>query len=216
MDEAQGREMTLRDRVAMSILERCFMCDGEACTVAMGNIVGRPRDLQMVSALLWEMLQRRERDCIAGVTPVGTCLATALALDMNTPQVFPFIGRYSTSGKCIVHGSGRPGQRVVLISHDVVNGASMIEAVLYLREAGFIVQDALTLVSFEAGDGGEALSDIDISLTECFRFQELLDYYIAHHRITRQHADAAFKMVQAEAIRRVNEQATCSVSVLRC
>lgn len=83
--------------------------------------------------------------------------------------------------------------RVLVIDDRIETGASAVQTIEILREAGLTVTDAIVFVDYERG-GSEALKERDCRLHRVFTTSELLDIYttIGLPQVTKGHIVPSF------------------------
>lgn len=132
----------------------------------------RPEHLRLLAGALAERVPG-DADGIACVALGGVPLAVAVSLATDRPLVVVRkTGRDHGTGDRIV---GRAeGRRLVLIEDVTTTGASAVEAVRVLREAGATVQGCLVVVDRDEG-AAEALAAEDVKLTPLVGADRLLE-----------------------------------------
>lgn len=135
----------------------------------------------LIGKLLWEHIADWSPlpEAIGGLTLGSDPLVTAVSLHAfhQGSSLSAVIVRKEAKG----HGTERfleyppvltSGARIVAVDDVITTGGSTITAIERMREAGFVVEDALCVVDREAG-GEEALNDIDVALHSLFTLSEL-------------------------------------------
>lgn len=107
--------------------------------------------------------------CVAlGGVPLGVAVSLATGLDMVV--VRKQSKDHGTEDRIV----GDAARRLVLVEDVTTTGASAVEAVRALRDAGATVADCLVVV--DRGDGArEALADVDVTLTPLLASEDLLE-----------------------------------------
>jgi len=119
-------------------------------------------------------------DACLGIPDAANSLATAFALETNTPQIY--LRKQEKMGHGIPGSFMTPftiGETVLLIDDIVTRADSKLEAIATLEEAGLRVNDVVVLVDREQG-GEKQLADAGYTLHAAFRFSHLLAFY---HRV---------------------------------
>jgi orotate phosphoribosyltransferase len=101
-------------------------------------------------------------DYVAGVPVGGLLLATAYALESNTPLIYPRAKPEGTGARGI-EGRFQPGSRALLIDDLVTGGSSLAETAMFMAEHGLVVHDAVVLVDRDQG-AAQRLKQTGISL----------------------------------------------------
>lgn len=139
-----------------------------------------PAVLKQVVGVYASLVEDAEFDACLGIPDAGNPLATAFALETDTPQI------YLRKEEKVGHGLGgsfmtpfTESEQVLLID-DLVTGAdSKFEAIAILQDAGLKVIDVVVLVDREQG-GRAQLAEKGYQLHSAFTFSQLLDFY---HRV---------------------------------
>ncbi|MBA2665068.1 MAG: orotate phosphoribosyltransferase [Bradymonadaceae bacterium] len=137
---------------------------------------------QLIGLGLWDLCQQVAPQVVAaggltlGADPLLTAMAIAAHQDGN--QLDSIIVRkatkeHGTRQALEMPGELLPGQRVVAIDDVITTAGSTLEAIARLREAGFVVEDALCVVDRQSG-GEQALAEAGVRLHSLFLLQDLL------------------------------------------
>jgi uridine monophosphate synthetase len=121
-------------------------------------------------------LEKLSFDRMAAVPYAGLPIATAIALRLGRPLIYPRkeVKEYGTGAT--VEGGFNPGETVVLIDDLVTSAGSKVEAVDKLTAVGLKVRDVVVLIDREAG-GHKALSEAGLELHSVFTLSELIDHW---------------------------------------
>jgi orotate phosphoribosyltransferase len=99
--------------------------------------------------------------------------------------------------KKLIEGAFAPGETAVVLDDLITTGASKVEALAPLKEAGLKVTDVVVLVDREQG-GREELAAAGLTLHAVLTVSQLLDALVRHGRIA---ATAASDVRSALGIR---------------
>jgi len=113
-------------------------------------------------------------DLIGGGETAGIPLSAFLARSMNVPMIYVRKRSKAHGTASRIEGQLRPGERVLLIEDLITDGASKLDFVEAIREAGGKVTDVLVVLDRLQG-GAEALSGIDIHLHAATDISIVLD-----------------------------------------
>ncbi|CAN5823467.1 orotate phosphoribosyltransferase [soil metagenome] len=118
---------------------------------------------------------------VAGVPMGGLHIATAYALESDTPLVFL---HRQDSNETIdrIEGSIAPGQTVLVMDDLMTGGRSILSAANRLEEAGMRVRDAIVLVDREQG-GVERLKEHGYNVRPILGLHTMLNYYHSNQLI---------------------------------
>ena len=136
-------------------------------------VVSYPDVLEQIGALMAEAVALCGADRIAGIPYAGLPLAVAASLAGRVPLIYPRREEKGYGTRRRIEGQFKPGERVVLIDDIITDGASKLEAIAPLEEAGLVVKDLVILVDREQGGRellaarGYALHAV-LTISQCF------------------------------------------------
>jgi orotate phosphoribosyltransferase len=149
-------------------------------------LISEPAMLRRVARLIHAEIQadharRRPRlasfAAVAGVPMGGLHIATAYALESDTPLIYL---RPSASGDggadAAIEGRVMPGQSALIIDDLMAGGSSILATRQRLEDAGMSVRDAIVLIDREQG-GVERLHEHGCRVTPILRLKTMLNYY---------------------------------------
>ncbi len=141
--------------------------------IDLRRLVGSPRLLQRVAVAYARLLQPLRFDLLAALPYAALPIGTAVSLHGNWPLVYPRkeIKTYGT--RAAVEGVYRSGQRVVVLDDLITTGASKLEGIARLTEAGLIVSDIVVLIDRQAG-GEDVMAQHGYRLHAVFTLPALL------------------------------------------
>jgi orotate phosphoribosyltransferase len=126
-------------------------------------------------------------DIVAGVPVGGLLLATAFALETNTPLVYSRPKPEGT-GPRGVEGRYIPGSRALLIDDLAAGGSGIAQTARFLAEHDIVVRDAAVLVD-RGTTGAEALKQQGITLHSILKLDVMINFYAGEGLIgDEQHA----------------------------
>jgi orotate phosphoribosyltransferase len=102
-------------------------------------------------------------DVVAGGETAGIPLAAFVARSMNVPMIYVRRRAKAHGTASRVEGQLSPGERVLLVEDLVTDGASKVDFIEAVRDAGGEIGDVLVVLDRLQG-GAEALSGMDIHL----------------------------------------------------
>lgn len=111
-----------------------------------------PKVLWGVAELFGQKLKNLDFDLIAGVPYAAFPIATAIALRFNWPMIYTRKEKKEHGTGKLIEGIFQPGQKVVLVDDVISDGASKLEVIAPLTEAGLVVRDIVVLLN--RGQGG--------------------------------------------------------------
>ncbi|MBI3947987.1 MAG: orotate phosphoribosyltransferase [Armatimonadetes bacterium] len=157
-------------------------------------LVSCPATLRVAGGALVEVLRPLAPERIAALPYAGLPIGVAASIESGIPLIYP---RKETKQ----HGTGRqiegdfhPGERVVVVDDVITDGATKIEAIRPLEEAGLVVKDVVILLDREQG-GGRVLARHGFTLHAALSLTPALDALVRLGRVTPQQREAARKFV---------------------
>lgn len=147
------------------------------------RMASHPPLLARAAAAYRPLLEAIPFDVLAGIPYAGLPIATALALQMGKPMIYPRREMKDYGTRAPVEGQFRPGDRAVLIDDVATSGGSKIEAAERLRAAGLQVGDVVVLVDRQAG-ASASLGRAGLRLHSVFTLAGLLDMWEAEGLVT--------------------------------
>ncbi|MCX7840324.1 MAG: orotate phosphoribosyltransferase, partial [Anaerolineae bacterium] len=137
------------------------------------QLVSHPRILQRVARAYARVLRALTFDRLAGIPYAALPIATAIALEMNRPLIYPRreVKEYGT--RASIEGVFAPGETVVVIDDLATTGESKIETIEKLTSVGLRVRDIVVLIDREQG-ARESLAQAGYALHAVVTLRELL------------------------------------------
>jgi len=136
-------------------------------------VISFPDVLEQIGALMAVEVARCGGDRVGGIPYAGLPLAVAASLASRVPLIYPRREEKGYGTRRRIEGQFKAGERVVLIDDIITDGASKLEAIAPLEEAGLIVKDLVILVDREQG-GRELLAargytlHAVLAISQCF------------------------------------------------
>ncbi len=138
------------------------------------QFVAHPRILRRVARAYARKLRELEFDRLAGIPYAALPIATAIALEMERPLIYPRREAKEYGTRASIEGKFAPGETVVVIDDLATTGGSKIETIEKLTSAGLIVRDIVVLIDREQG-ARESLAVVGYALHAIVTLRELLD-----------------------------------------
>jgi uridine monophosphate synthetase len=148
------------------------------------RLVTHPAILRRVAQAYAEELKDLMFDRLAGIPYAALPIATAIALEMNRPLIYPRRETKDYGTKATIEGDYNAGELIVVIDDLATTGESKIEAIQKLQEAGLQVRDIVVLI--ERGRGaGQMLAEAGYRLHAVANLHDLLPEWLQSGAISR-------------------------------
>ncbi len=136
-------------------------------------------------------------DRLAGIPYAGLPIATAIALEMDRPLIYPRREAKDYGTKAAVEGAFAPGETALVIDDLATTGGAKIEAIQKLEAAGLKVRDVAVLIDREQG-ARETLDAAGYRLHAVCTLRQLLDAWRRSNTITVEQFDSVSSFLNAE------------------
>lgn len=147
------------------------------------RLVSYPAILKRIAHAYAEMLRELEYDRLAGIPYAALPIATAAALELNQPLIYPRreIKAYGT--RATIEGEYHAGETVVVLDDLATTGGTKIETIEKLTDAGLNVRDIVVLI--DRGQGArETLARAGYRMRAVTTLSRLLEIWRATNAIT--------------------------------
>lgn len=151
------------------------------------RLSGDPALLRRAAAAYAALLAPLTYDRLAAVPYAALPIATAVALAVNKPLIYPRKEVKAHGTGQAIEGIYAAGERVAVIEDLVTTGGSVLAAVSTLRTAGLAVSDVVVLVDREQG-GPQALAAAGCRLHAALTLSQIVDALEAAGRVSPQQA----------------------------
>jgi uridine monophosphate synthetase len=128
---------------------------GSPIYIDLRRLVSHPRILQSVAHAYTEKLRALEYDRLVGIPYAALPIATALALELNCPLIYPRREAKEYGTRATIEGEFAVGETVIVIDDLATTGGTKIETIEKLKEAGLVVRDIVVLI--DRGQGAREL-----------------------------------------------------------
>jgi uridine monophosphate synthetase len=119
--------------------------------IDLRRLVSRPSVLKRVARAYAEVLRGLEFQRVAGIPYAALPIATAIALHMDRPLIYPRREAKEYGTRAAIEGDYKGGERVVVIDDLATTGETKIETIQKLESAGLLVRDVVVLIDREQG-----------------------------------------------------------------
>lgn len=131
---------------------------------------------------------------LAGIPYAGLPLAVAASLASGVPMIYPRKEVKDYGTKKLIEGEYAEGDRVLVIDDIITDGASKIEAIAPLKEAGLVVEDVLIILDREQG-GDKILAKAGYKLHSLGKLSEVLDALVDSGKVEASMREAVAKFI---------------------
>jgi len=145
-------------------------------------LASHPALLDEVAAVYARLLARLTFDRLAAIPYAALPIGTAVSLRTGMPLIYPRreVKDYGTARP--IEGYFVKGERAVVLDDLVTTGASKLEAVNVLRDAGLEVSDIVVLIDRSQG-AREELGEADLQLHAAYTLAEIIQVLAENERI---------------------------------
>jgi len=141
--------------------------------IDLRRLVSHPSILQRVARAYAEKLRELKFDRLVGIPYAALPIATAIALEMNRPLIYPRREAKEYGTRAAIEGEFAAGETVVIIDDLATTGGTKIETIEKLKSAGLIVRDVVVLI--DRGQGArESLAAAGYALHAVASLHDLL------------------------------------------
>lgn len=146
------------------------------------GLISKPKLLADIGQALANRAKEIGCDRIAGIPYAGIPLGVAAALAGDLPMIYPRkeVKEHGTAKR--IEGEFKEGDKVLVIDDIITDGASKIEAIEPLKEAGLVVTDVLVILDREQG-GAKLLEKAGYKLHSLGTLSEVLDALVAAGKV---------------------------------
>ncbi len=119
-------------------------------------------------------LNKLEFDAIGGIATAGIPHAAWLAQQLGVPMIYVRSEAKEHGKQNQIEGRIEEGQRVLMIEDHISTGGSSVNAIKAAREAGAVVNDCLSVTTYELDKAKKAFSDADCNAYSLTNFTEIV------------------------------------------
>jgi uridine monophosphate synthetase len=147
------------------------------------RLVTHPMILRRVAQAYAEKLDELQFDRLAGIPYAALPIATAIALEINCPLIYPRREAKDYGTRAAIEGDYQAGEAIVVIDDLATTGGSKIEAIQKLEEAGLKVRDIVVLI--DRGQGARPmLAEAGYQLHAVVMLRDLLPEWLRSGAMT--------------------------------
>ncbi|MCE5197511.1 MAG: orotate phosphoribosyltransferase [Armatimonadota bacterium] len=158
------------------------------------GLISNPALLKEIGEALAAKAKEIGCNRVAGIPYAGLPLGVAASLAGNIPMIYPRKEAKDYGTKKLIEGAYSEGDKVLVIDDIITDGASKIEAITPLREAGLVITDVLIILDREQG-GDKILAKAGYKLHSLGKLSAVLDTLVEAGKV-----DAGMRAKVAEFI----------------
>lgn len=149
------------------------------------GLISKPELLKEIGQALADKAKEIGCDRVAGIPYAGLPLGVAASIAGNIPMIYPRKEAKDYGTKKLIEGAFNDGDKVIVIDDIITDGASKIEAIRPLAEAGIKVTDVLIILDREQG-GDKILDKAGYKLHSLGKLSEVLDTLVAAGKVDKE------------------------------
>jgi uridine monophosphate synthetase len=153
--------------------------------IDLREIISFPDLLKGVSEVIWERTQGKKFDRMCGVPYTALPIVSYLSVAYNQPMVMRRKEAKEYGTKKIVEGVFKQGQSCLVVEDIITSGASIMETISPLEEAGLVINDIIVFLDREQG-GSQRVAENGYNIDSVFKLTDILALLQRHTRIDTQ------------------------------
>ncbi|MDO8683643.1 MAG: orotate phosphoribosyltransferase [Armatimonadota bacterium] len=158
------------------------------------TLVSYPETLAEVGKAMADVLKGLSYDRIAGIPYAGLPLGVAVSLANGKPMIYPRKEQKSYGTAKLIEGEYKPGETVVIIDDIITDGASKIETIAPLQEAGLVVKDVVIVLDREQG-GAAKLQNAGYTLHSVGTLSQVLESLVRQGKVSPEKRDEVAQFI---------------------
>jgi len=149
------------------------------------RLVTHPQILKRVAQAYAVTLKELSFDRLAGIPYAALPIATAIALEIDRPLIYPRREAKDYGTRAVIEGDYQTGETIVVIDDLATTGGTKIEAIQKLEEGGLKVRDIVVLI--DRGQGaGPMLAEAGYQLHSVVNLLDLLPEWLRSGAISQE------------------------------
>jgi len=163
-------------------------------------LVSYPKVLKQVAKAYLSVLEKLKFDRMTAVPYTAIPIVAAVSFYNNKPWLYTRKEVKDYGTKKPFEGEYKVGERVVLVDDMITTGASKIEAIKPLMEAGLVIKDIVVLFDREQG-GKEFLEEKGFRLYPVLTLKEWLDLLVKKKKISKEKYEEVISFINNTKIK---------------
>lgn len=160
------------------------------------GLVSHPALLKEVGEALAARAKQIGCDRVAGIPYAGLPLGVATSMAGDIPMIYPRKEAKDYGTKKLIEGAFCDGDKVLVIDDIITDGASKIEAIAPLKDAGLVVSDVLIILDREQG-GDKILARAGYKLHSLGKLSEVLDALVESGKVEPEMREKVSEFIKA-------------------
>ncbi len=141
--------------------------------VDLRTLYSRPEELRVVIGELARLVENLGAEYVCGVETSGIPLASIIAYELGKPMIYVRKRPKEHGTSRLIEGAPESGHTAVVVDDVSTTGSSLARAVVALRSAGMVVEDAVVVVDRQE-NCLKRLSELGVRLHSLVTLKELL------------------------------------------
>lgn len=162
--------------------------------IDLRTLVSFPDVLRSVGDAMLDIMKDISYDRVAGIPYAGLPIGVAVSLAADKPMLYSRKEAKSHGTAKLIEGAYNPGETVVVIDDIITDGASKIEAIQPLQEAGLIVKDVVIVLDREQG-GAAKLAQAGYTLHSVGKLSEVLESLVRQGKVSPEKRDEVARFI---------------------
>ncbi|PCI93250.1 orotate phosphoribosyltransferase [Candidatus Aerophobetes bacterium] len=163
-------------------------------------IISYPKLLETISDQLWKKASGLKADRICGVPYTALPIATCLSLKHNIPMLLKRKEVKAYGTKQMIEGHFDENDRCLIIEDLITSGASIIETIGPLQEAGLKIEDIVIIVDREQG-GILAVEKQGFHVHSLYTITDIANHLCTAGKITEEKKDEIFEFIKNNQVK---------------
>jgi len=158
------------------------------------TLVSYPDVLKSVAEAMLGVMKGLTFDRIVGIPYAGLPLGVAVSLAGDVPMIYPRKEQKSHGTARLIEGDYKAGETVVVIDDIITDGASKIETIAPLQEAGLVVKDVVIVLDREQG-GAAKLAKAGYTLHSVAKLSEVMDSLVRQGKVSKEKSEEVAQFI---------------------
>ncbi|MCH9630964.1 MAG: Orotate phosphoribosyltransferase [Chlamydiia bacterium] len=163
-------------------------------------IISHPKLLETISDELWKKASGLKADRICGVPYTALPIATCLSLKQGIPMLLKRKEAKAYGTKQMIEGHYNEDDKCLIIEDLITSGASIIETIEPLQEAGLKIEDIVIIVDRQQG-GILAVEKQGFHVHPLYTISDIANHLCTTGKITEEKKEEIFKFIENNQVK---------------